>query len=135
MLMCGRARCRLLRVAEADPEVRAVAEGLVGGGAAAAERHAVAHLVGEPVGGHHRYATAQPQWPAHPLRRILDDTDRLGQHRLERRAALALPGDESSGGAVTDLTDKIGPYLRVLRALDLVPHLAVGVAETCPGTE
>src|SRR6516225_2520501 len=126
---------RLFPVAEADLEVRAVAEGLVGGGAAAAERHAVAHLVGKAVGGDHRYPTTQPQRPAHPLRRVLDHTDRLRQRRLDRRAALALPGDEPSGGAVTDLADQIGPYLGVLGALHLVPDLPVGVAEACSGTE
>src|SRR5215472_16098673 len=86
--------CRLFGVAETDPEVRAVAEGLVFGSAAAAERHAVAHFVREAIGPHQRYPTAQPQRPAHLLRRILGHTDRLGQLRLDGRAALALPGDE-----------------------------------------
>src|SRR6516162_4301619 len=98
---------RLLPVAEADLVVRAVAEGLVGGGAAAAERHAVAHLVGEAVCGDHRYPTAHPQRPAHPLRGILDHADRFRQRRLERRAALALPGHEPSRGAIADLADEV----------------------------
>src|SRR6516162_11642960 len=88
---------RRFPVAEADLHVRAVAEGLVGGSAAAAERHAIAHFVREAVGGDDRYAAAHPQRPAHVLRRILDHPDGSRQLGLERRVTAALEGDEPAG--------------------------------------
>src|SRR5215472_5423669 len=126
---------RVFPVAEADLEMRAIAEGLVGGSAAAAERHAVANFVREAVGGDHRYPTAHPQRPADALRRILGHADGFRQLRLERRVTAAFEGHEPAGGAVADLANEIGAHLRVLGALHLVPHLAVRIAEARPGTE
>src|SRR5215831_11246602 len=130
MLMAGTLDSSpLFTVAEADLEVRAVAEGLVGGGAAAAKRHPVTYLVGEAVGGDHRDSATQPQRTAHLLGGLLDHPDRARQRRLDRCAARALPGDQPPRGTVTHLPKKVGAHRRVIGPGDLVPHLAVRYAE------
>src|SRR5579863_889059 len=70
-------------IAELHGGVRAVAEGLVLGGAAATHRHAIAHLVGVAVSGDERNATPQPQRTTDLLRRVFDEAYRNRQRMLD----------------------------------------------------
>src|SRR5208282_1885933 len=99
-----------LLAAEFYRGVGAVAERLVPGLAAAAERDAVAQLVGKAVPGDHGDSAAQPERAAALLRRVLDQADRDRQFRLQGLPRRLVPSHQAAGRAVCHLPDEAGPY-------------------------
>lgn len=107
----------------------AVAEWLVLGCAAPAERDAVAYFVGKAVGGDDGDAAAQPQWPATFLGRVFDQPDGNRELRFDRLAGGLVPGYQPTRRAIANLPDEHGADGGVVGFTDLVPYLAVRVAE------
>src|SRR5438094_98792 len=92
-------------VVEAEARVAAVAEGLVRGDAAAAQRDAVADLVPLAVGRLDRDAALHEERPAAPERRVLDDADGGFELVLDGLARLVVVDHETAGGAMVRFAD------------------------------
>ncbi len=120
---------------EFDRSVRTVAKRLVLRLTAPAERHPIARLVGNAVGGGRCDPAAQPNRSATVFCGIFDQPDRNRQVALERPWCRFVPGDEAPGRTIIDLLEKRRADFRIVGARHLPPHFAVRIAEARKGAE
>lgn len=121
-------------VGEALIHVGGIAEGLVGGAAAAAEGVAVALLVLEAIGAVERHAASDEQGAADPFAGILQDDDAGVEFLLENRAVGVAAVGQAPGGAVPRGGDGLGFQGTAFCLLGERPDVAVlAVAEAGVG--
>jgi hypothetical protein len=126
---CGVCLRKLLAM-KFDCSMSTVAEGLVFGLTTAAQCHAVTLFVFLAVGRNQRDFPAQPERTTTRLRGIFYQTDRRQKFRLQGSPTVLVPYYQTSSRTVLNLSNKRGAHVRIVSAGNLVPYLAIRVAET-----
>ena len=124
-----------LRVLEFRLRMSAVAKRLIAGLSAAAQRYPVANLIFKAILRDHGNSAAQPDRSAALLHRVFDKAYRNRQLWLDRLFRLLVPGNEAPGWTISHLSNEHFAYGGIIGALDLVPDLSGGVAESTESAE
>ena len=113
--------------------VMAVAQGLIGAFAAAAQRYAVTHFIGLTVRGFHPDTAPDPDGAEAAAFRVLDEADGRGEMRFDW-IVFVIPGYQPSGRTIAGFLDGhlfVGGLIRMFRE---VPGAFAAVAKARPGT-